>query len=66
MNFYTTNCEEQCSNITQQDRYYILGDKTEQNVFALCHTITGKGIAYVRSFNLTLPLRPVEIEFDVA
>ena len=28
------------------------------------HTITGKGIAYVRPFNLALPLRPVEIEFE--
>ena len=28
------------------------------------HTITGKGIAYVRPFNLTLPPRPVEIEFE--
>ena len=28
------------------------------------HTITGKGIAYVRPFNLTLPLRPVKIEFE--
>ena len=32
--------------------------------FVPCHTITGKGIAYVRPFNLTLPLRPVEIEFE--
>ena len=29
-----------------------------------CHTITGKGIAHVRPFDLTLPLRPVEIEFE--
>ena len=28
------------------------------------HTITGKGIAYDRPLNLTLPLRPVEIEFE--
>ena len=27
------------------------------------HTITVKGIAYIRPFDLTLPLRPVEIEF---
>ena len=32
--------------------------------FVPCHTITGKGIAYVRPLDLTLPLRPVEIEFD--
>ena len=28
------------------------------------HTITGKGIAYVRPLDLTLPLRPIEIEFE--
>ena len=32
--------------------------------FFPCHTITGKGIAYVRPLDLTLPLRPVEIEFE--
>ena len=29
-----------------------------------CHTITGKGIAYVRPFDSKLPLRPVEVEFE--
>ena len=28
------------------------------------HTIIGKGIAYIRPLDLTLPLRPVEIEFE--
>ena len=28
------------------------------------HTITGKGIAYVKPFDTTLPLRPIEIEFE--
>ena len=28
------------------------------------HTIIGKGIAYVKPFDSTLPLRPVEIEFE--
>ena len=28
------------------------------------HTITGKGIAYFRPFDSTLPLRPVEIKFE--
>ena len=28
------------------------------------HMIIGKGIAYVKPFDLTLPLRPVEIEFE--
>ena len=32
--------------------------------FSPCHTITGKGIAYVKPLDLTLPLRPVEIEFE--
>ena len=37
--------------------------KLSKTSFVPCHTITAKGIAYVRPFNLTLPLRPVEIEF---
>ena len=32
--------------------------------FVPCQTITGKGIAYVRPLDLTLPLRTVEIEFE--
>ena len=32
--------------------------------FIPCHTIIGKGIAYVKPFDSTLPLRPVEIEFE--
>ena len=38
--------------------------KPSKTSFVPCHTITGKGIAYIRPFNLTLPLRPVEIEFE--
>ena len=38
--------------------------KPSKTSFVPCHTITGKGIACVRPFNLTLPLRPVEIEFE--
>ena len=38
--------------------------KLSKTSFVPCHTITGKGIAYVRPFNLTLHLRPVEIEFE--
>ena len=38
--------------------------KPSKTFFVPRHTITGKGIAYVRPFDLTLPLRPVEIEFD--
>ena len=38
--------------------------KLSKTSFVPCHTITGKGIAYVRPFDLTLPLRPVEIEFE--
>ena len=41
-----------------------LGLKPSKTSFVPCHTITQKGIAYVRPFNLTLPLRPVEIEFE--
>ena len=35
--------------------------KSSKTSFVPHHTITGKGIAYVRPLNLTLPLRPVEI-----
>ena len=38
--------------------------KPSKTSFVSCHTITGKGIAYIRPFNSTLPLRPVEIEFE--
>ena len=38
--------------------------KLSKTSFVPHHTITGKGIAYVRPFNLTLPLRPVEIDFE--
>ena len=38
--------------------------KLSKTSFVPCDTITGKGIAYVRPLNLTLPLRPVEIEFE--
>ena len=37
--------------------------KLSKTSFVPCHTITGKGIVYIRPFNLTLPLRPDEIEF---
>ena len=38
--------------------------KLSKTSFVPCHTIIGKGIAYVRLLDLTLPLRPVEIEFE--
>ena len=38
--------------------------KLSKTSFVPCHTITGKGIAYVRPIDLTLPLRSVEIEFE--
>ena len=38
--------------------------KLSKTSFVPHHTITGKGIAYIRPFDLTLPLRPVEIEFE--
>ena len=37
--------------------------KLSKTFFVTCHTITGKGVAYVRPLDLTLPLRPVEVEF---
>ena len=38
--------------------------KQSKTSFVPHHTITGKGIACVRPLNLTLPLKPVEIEFE--
>ena len=38
--------------------------KPSKTSFVPCHTITGKVIAYVRPLDLTLPLRPVETEFE--
>ena len=37
--------------------------KLSKTSFIPCHTIIGKGIAYVKPFDSSLPLRPVEIEF---
>ena len=38
--------------------------KLSKTLFVPCHMIIGKGIAYVKPLDLTLPLRPVEIEFE--
>ena len=37
--------------------------KLSKTFFVPHHIITGKGIVYIRPFDLALPLRPVEIEF---
>ena len=38
--------------------------KLSNTSFTPCHTITGKGIVYVRPFDSKLLLRPVEVEFE--
>ena len=38
--------------------------KTGKTTFTPRNTIMGKGIAYVRLFDITLPLRPIEVEFE--
>ena len=38
--------------------------KLSKTSFVPCHLIIGKGIAYVKPLDLTLPLRPVKIEFE--
>ena len=38
--------------------------KLSKTSFVPCHTIISKGIAYVKPLDLTLPLRPVQIEFE--
>ena len=37
--------------------------KTGKTTFTPRNTIMGKGVAYVRPFDSTLPLRPIEVEF---
>ena len=38
--------------------------KPSKTSFVPCHTIIGKGIAYVKPLDPTLPLRPVKMEFE--
>ena len=38
--------------------------KLSKRSFVPCHMIIGKGITYVKALDPTLPLRPVEIEFE--
>ena len=38
--------------------------KLSKTSFISCHMIVGKGIAYIKPFDSTLPLRPVQIEFE--
>ena len=38
--------------------------KTGKTTFTPRNTIMGKGVAYVRLFDSTLPLRPIEVEFE--
>ena len=38
--------------------------KLTKTSFVPCHMIIGKGIAYIKPLDPTLPLRPVEIEFE--
>ena len=63
-NFYTTNCENNVQILPGKTGIISLVLKPSKTSFFPHHTITGKGIPYVRPFNLTLPLRPVEIEFE--
>ena len=37
--------------------------KTGKTTFTPRNTIMGKGVTYVRPFEITLPLRPIEVEF---
>ena len=50
--------------LPSQTRTLSLVLKPSKTSFVPHHIITGKGIAYVRPLDVTLPLRPVEIEFE--
>ena len=45
-------------------RIILAAFKTGKTTFTPRSTITGKGVAYVRPFDKTLPLRPAEVEFE--
>ena len=38
--------------------------KTGKTTFTPRNTFTGKGVTYVRPFDMTLPLRPIGVEFE--
>ena len=40
--------------------------KTGKTTFIPRNTIMGKDVAYVRPLDMTLPLRPIEVEFKIA
>ena len=59
--------------LTVRNNVWVLPGKTgvvsltlppNKTSFTPRHTITRKGIAYVKPFDTTLPLRPIEIEFE--
>ena len=59
--------------LTVRNNVWVLPGKTgvvsltlqsNKTSFTSRHTITGKGIANVKPFDTTLPLRPIEIEFE--
>ena len=45
-------------------RVVSLASQPNKTSFTPRHTITGKGIAYVKPLDSNLPLRPIEIEFE--
>ena len=59
-NFNTFNGYKQHYSIARMHRNYITGAKLSKKSFIPHHMIFGKGIAYVKSFDLTLPLRPID------
>ena len=59
--------------LTVRNNVWVLPGKTgvvsltlqpNKTSFTPRHTITRKGVAYVKPFDLKLPLRPIEIEFE--
>ena len=50
--------------LTRQTGIISLALQLSKTSFVPCHMITGRGMVYVRPLDSTLPLRPVEIEFE--
>ena len=62
-NFHPNNSQKQYQNFTGKYQIISAALKTGKTTFTPRNTIMGKGIAYVRPFDTTLPLRPIEVEF---
>ena len=50
--------------LPRHTRIVLAALKTGKTTFTFRNTIMGKGVAYVRPFDTTLPLQPIEVELE--